>query len=724
MYRWKRTRSLISSLSVTTFLLCHDAAPAVAQTERFREDLQKAEAALNQHNYESAVSSYRDSIRDAKILTGEAQASATAQANLGLSRAYLGLGAFKNAIQSCDEALKYVGGNAALEGLVHNQRGLAIVASVSKLPDPALENAVTEFRKVLSISDQDPTVSYNLGVTLLKLNRDAEGIHELQVYLSRAGRTPEAGLARKMIDEPRRARENFAPDFSITTVNGEFVTLEDLRGKVVLLDFWGTWCPPCRESTPSLVKYSKKHSSEVFTIVGIAVNEPSEQGWRDYIDKNKMEWPQYIDSSRKMSNLFKVNAYPTYITIDADGVIRDRRTGWGADTMSFIDEQVKRAVKARLTSGPPAPKPDRAAAASAQPSTPVNSAPTLILPPSPSPIVTTTTAPSVVGATATTSANAANAIPSAGVSVRGHVTRLAGATPNLRVNLIQPAQPGVPAVSANTPVSPDGSFEFFNVRPGNYNLSLSMPVPFQPVVVGDKDINGIEFNVPAMRTLSGRAVLDGVGAAPARLFFTVVYANGTVGIGATIQPDGTFNVLLPEGEHRLALNAPGYYVRSMNLGSSDLLKDSLRLSDTDSQQLLVSLTPNPSTPVTPAVPVAIPVNRGGPVAFGEPIGVPNAAGNRGLPPDVTPPAVISQVQPQYTDQARQQRLQGSVTLQIVVRTDGTAGNIQVIRSLGGGLDEAAIEAIKQWRFRPASRNGTPVDVTISVVINFALRDRP
>jgi TonB family protein len=65
-----------------------------------------------------------------------------------------------------------------------------------------------------------------------------------------------------------------------------------------------------------------------------------------------------------------------------------------------------------------------------------------------------------------------------------------------------------------------------------------------------------------------------------------------------------------------------------------------------------------------------------------------------------------------------------VTLQIVVRTDGTAGNIQVIRSLGGGLDEAAIEAIKQWRFRPASRNGTPVDVTISVVINFALRDRP
>jgi len=702
----------VSSLSIATLLLCHDAASAVAQADRFREDLQKAEAALNQHNYEAAVAAYKDSIRGANSLTGEAQAAAYAQANLGLSRAYLGLGAFKNAIQSCDEALKFTGGNTTLESLVRNQRGLAIVASVSKLPDPNLENAVTEFRKVLSLTDQDPTVSYNLGVALLKLNRDAEGIHELQMYLARAGRTPEADLARKMIDDPRRARETFAPDFSLTTVNGEFVTLEDLRGKVVLLDFWGTWCPPCRESTPSLVKYSKKHSSEVFTIVGIAVNEPSEQGWRNYIEKNQMVWPQYLDSTRKIASLFKVNAYPTYITIDADGVIRDRRTGWTADTMSFIDDQVKRAVKARLTSGPPAPKPDRSVSASGQPSTPVNSAPTLILPPTPAPIVTTTTTP----------VDTVNAIPSVGVSVRGHVTRPPGASTNLRVNLIQPAQPGIPAVTTNTPVGPEGSFEFFNVRPGNYNLSLSMPVPFQPIVVADKDINGIEFTLPLMRTMAGRAMLDGAGAAPTRLLFTIVYPNGTVGLGATVQADGTFNIPLPEGEHRLALNAPGYYVRSMNLGSSDLLKDPLRLSNTESQQLLVSLTPNPSATGIGG-PVGTPVGRGA-VPFGDPIGIPNAAGNRGAPADsTTAPVVISQVQPQYTDQARQQRLQGSVTLQLVVRTDGTVSNIQVTRSLGGGLDEAAIEAVKQWKFRPATRNGVPVDVLLSVTVNFALYNR-
>jgi len=83
------------------------------------------------------------------------------------------------------------------------------------------------------------------------------------------------------------------------------------------------------------------------------VNEPSEQGWRDYVAKNKMTWPHYLDSSRKISSLFKVSAFPTYIIIDADGVIRERRTGWNAETMDILDDHVRKAVKAREKSGPP-----------------------------------------------------------------------------------------------------------------------------------------------------------------------------------------------------------------------------------------------------------------------------------------------------------------------------------------------------------------------------------
>jgi thiol-disulfide isomerase/thioredoxin len=228
---------------------------------------------------------------------------------------------------------------------------------------------------VLALTDTDPVVSYNLGVALLRLNKDAEGIHELQMFVARAGRTPEADTARRLIDEPRRARENFAPPFSITTKNGEYVTLDDLKGKVVMLDFWGTWCGPCREATPSLVRYSNKHSSEVFTIIGIAVNETSEQGWREYIDKNKMNWPQYLDTTRKLAALFNVTSYPTYITIDAEGIVRDRRSGWGMDQMNNLDEQVKRAAKLK-----PAPKltkneSDRGGSVLTMPPPPVNITP-------------------------------------------------------------------------------------------------------------------------------------------------------------------------------------------------------------------------------------------------------------------------------------------------------------------------------------------------------------
>ncbi|HET9219882.1 MAG TPA: redoxin domain-containing protein, partial [Terriglobia bacterium] len=408
--------------------------------------------------------------------------------------------------------------NSAVEGMVRNQKGLAIVSSVTKPGDSNLEKAIAEFRRVLEISDQDPIVSYNLGVTLLKFNKDTEGIHELQNFVARSGNTMEATTARKLIADPRRARENFAPDFTLTTLDGEYVTLEDLKGKVVLLDFWGTWCPPCRESTPSLVRYSKKHSSEIFVMLGVAVNEPSDAGWREYVEKNKMAWPQYIDSSRKISNLFKITAFPTYITIDADGIIRDRRTGWNSETMTNIDDQVKKAVKAREKAGTPALKapPERPRPPAGGPTTQSNPVPDIIVPTMSSITVAGVSPAPTTAPVAGISAIPGNTIPSAGVSVRGRVVRLPGAASALRANLILP---GPQPVTTSAVVAPDGSFEFFNVRSGNYNLTLSVPVPFRPIVVGSTDVTGIEFTVPPMRNTPGRAVLEGPGGLPQRPVF-------------------------------------------------------------------------------------------------------------------------------------------------------------------------------------------------------------
>ena len=75
----------------------------------------------------------------------------------------------------------------------------------------------------------------------------------------------------------------------------------------------------------------------------------------------------------------------------------------------------------------------------------------------------------------------------------------------------------------------------------------------------------------------------------------------------------------------------------------------------------------------------------------------------------------------YTEEARRRNLVGEVVLEIVVRRDGSVGEIKVLRGLGAGLDERALQAVRQWRFSPAHRHGAPVDVLVEVAVAFRLR---
>ena len=88
---------------------------------------------------------------------------------------------------------------------------------------------------------------------------------------------------------------------------------------------------------------------------------------------------------------------------------------------------------------------------------------------------------------------------------------------------------------------------------------------------------------------------------------------------------------------------------------------------------------------------------------------------------ITPPAIVREVKPDYTDEARRRGVEGDVELEIVVRADGGVGSVTLIHGLGSGLDQRAIDAVKQWRFSPARRFGTPVDVIVEVAVEFKLR---
>jgi TonB family protein len=87
---------------------------------------------------------------------------------------------------------------------------------------------------------------------------------------------------------------------------------------------------------------------------------------------------------------------------------------------------------------------------------------------------------------------------------------------------------------------------------------------------------------------------------------------------------------------------------------------------------------------------------------------------------VSPPRLLSKVEPEYSDEARKARLNGSVTLYVVVRPTGHADGIKIIRSLGLGLDEQAILAVERWRFQPGEKEGQPVSVQATIEVNFRL----
>ncbi len=88
---------------------------------------------------------------------------------------------------------------------------------------------------------------------------------------------------------------------------------------------------------------------------------------------------------------------------------------------------------------------------------------------------------------------------------------------------------------------------------------------------------------------------------------------------------------------------------------------------------------------------------------------------------VEPPRLLREVRADYTDDARRANLEGEVELEIVVRRDGTVGDVKILNGLGLGLNDHAVQAVRQWRFAPGRMKGTPVDVVVEVCVEFKLR---
>ena len=121
-----------------------------------------------------------------------------------------------------------------------------------------------------------------------------------------------------------------APNFKITDVDGKEVELSALKGKTVLLDFWATWCPPCRQEVPGFVELYESYKDKGLVVVGIALEQNNDPAaLKQWLVKNKVSYPVAIDAEHQVTRLYGevpgtegIQGIPTTLLIDREGAVR------------------------------------------------------------------------------------------------------------------------------------------------------------------------------------------------------------------------------------------------------------------------------------------------------------------------------------------------------------------------------------------------------------------
>ncbi len=152
---------------------------------------------------------------------------------------------------------------------------------------------------------------------------------------------PQVGAAVGAGGEPEEA-----PALALRTLDGESVTLEDYRGKVVLVNFWATWCPPCRVEMPGFQRVYEDREEDGFVILALSTDRGGTGGVRDFIEERGLTFPTAMASAEAVQAFGGVRALPTSFLIDRDGRIRQRVSG------IFLEPTLRLAVRHLLAEEP------------------------------------------------------------------------------------------------------------------------------------------------------------------------------------------------------------------------------------------------------------------------------------------------------------------------------------------------------------------------------------
>lgn len=154
-------------------------------------------------------------------------------------------------------------------------------------------------------------------------------------------------LSHKKYTKVREAEQNIivgkiAPDFSLKSIYGKDLNLTSINDKIIVLDFWGSWCGWCIKGFPKMKDYYRKYKSQM-EIIGIACND-TEEKWKNSVEENNLDWLHVINDSdidKDVSVMYGIQGYPTKIILDKDKRIIAKFVGESDDFYIKIDELIK-----------------------------------------------------------------------------------------------------------------------------------------------------------------------------------------------------------------------------------------------------------------------------------------------------------------------------------------------------------------------------------------------
>jgi thiol-disulfide isomerase/thioredoxin len=309
--------------------------PTWQSNPKFASAMAEAKQLTGKRQYDFAIDAYK---KANKVAAGK-----DADCLKSLYTLQMKTGSYKDAAATA-AALEAIAANPADKSFAESSRGQALFMQAGDKNKTDLLNAAdAAFKAALADYPKNASALYLDGSVLARLGQTDAAREQFKACLSCiTPQDPSYVRAQHFAENPALSLEKMAPAFTVTALDGSKFNLDEMGGRVVLIDFWATWCGPCNEELPHMKKIAKEFAGQPLVIISVSWDS-DETKWKDFINKNEMTWVQYRDADHHLSNVFGVQAIPHYFTIDSDGVLTAEMLGEGSNVEGKLKKLVARA---------------------------------------------------------------------------------------------------------------------------------------------------------------------------------------------------------------------------------------------------------------------------------------------------------------------------------------------------------------------------------------------